>query len=106
MQTGCCIVGNASELPVLLSCDDGTPQEVAAALVHALRLLSWSTGATHEIGTRMARGEALASPAHDNTGQPGRRASAAVGLEPLSAMIFCAAAVRRPPASVPWPAGR
>jgi hypothetical protein len=99
-------LGNASEIPVLLSSDDGTPQEIAVALVYALRLLSWSTGATHAMRARMAHGEALASPTQDNAGQPGRRARAAVGLGPLSATIVYAAAAWRPPASAPWPAER
>ena len=54
------------EIPALLSSYDGTPQEIAAELAHDLRLTVWSTGAKHEVGPLIKRGEALASTAQGN----------------------------------------
>lgn len=48
-------------IPALLATYGSLPQEVAAALAQDLRLMSWSTGAKHEVAPLIARCEALAS---------------------------------------------
>ena len=49
------------EIPALLASYGGLPQEIAAALASNLRMMSWSTGAKHEVAPLIARCEALAS---------------------------------------------
>jgi len=51
------------ESPALQAAYGSLPQEVAAALAQDLRLMSWSTGAKHEVAPLLARCEALASHA-------------------------------------------
>ena len=48
-------------IPALLATYGSLPQEVAAALAQDLRLMSWSTGAKHEVAPLIARCETLAS---------------------------------------------
>jgi len=48
------------EILALLASYGGLPQEIAATLASDLRMMSWSTGAKHEVAPLIVRCEALA----------------------------------------------